>query len=462
MRLTRILATVGPASASPQGMAELVAEGADALRFNASHSTTEELATAIHTAKGAAPTTPRILDLGGPKIRLGEVDLREPLAVGRVFGWRPGPGRSDDTTLAFGAAALEEALTGGARLALADGRVVLRAERGAEGVALEVERTSGVVRSGAGVVLPAGALGDTPILGPKDMADLEAGLEAGVAVVAASFVRGPGDVETVRAAIAALGGDALVMAKIERPEAVESLEATVAAADMVMVARGDLGAALGLEKVPGVQERITRLAREKVVGVAVATEVLESMVHAASPTRAEVMDIDNSVAQGADLVCLSAETAIGERPAACVAWLARILEEADGRRGFDPVRSAGGLAEHIGVEAADLAARSGAAAFIVVTKSGFSARNVARHRSPLPILAVVANEAAAHRVTLLRGVWPLVSGEETLSGRLRAGVRELLSRGWVAEEDVVVGALGLPHEGPGATSGIFLLRASRV
>ncbi|MCH7493645.1 hypothetical protein IIA16_02890 [bacterium] len=462
MRLTRILATIGPASASPSAMQELVAAGADALRFNASHSTSAELGAAIRAAKLAVPGVPRLLDLGGPKVRLGELDLKEPLVEGRRFGWRPGPGPSDDRTLVFGTPDLEESLSGGARVALADGRVILRADRGEGGVVLELERASGVLRGGAGVVLPLGALGDVPILGRKDLADLEAGLEAGVTVVAASFVRGPEDVETVRDAIAARGGDALVMAKIERPEAVETLEETVAAADMVMVARGDLGAALGLEKVPGVQERITRLAREKVVAVVVATEVLESMVHAASPTRAEVMDIDNCVAQGADLVCLSAETAIGDRPAACVRWLARILAEADGRRGFDPVRGGDGLAEQISVEAADLAARTGAAGFIVVTRSGFSARNVARHRSPLPILAVVASEAAARRVSLLRAVWPLISDEESLDGRLRVGMEELMVRGWVGENDVVVGALGLPHEGPGATSGIFLLRAPGV
>ena len=138
------------------------------------------------------------------------------------------------------------------------------------------------------------------------------------------------------------------------------------------------------------------------------------------------------------------------------------MAEADSRRGFDPIRTGGGLAEHIGMEAADLAARSKAEAFIVVTRSGFSARNVARHRSPLPILAIVADVAAARRVSLLRGVWPLISSEETWDARFQVGIRELLARGWVGENAIVVGALGLPHEGPGATSGIFLLRASKV
>lgn len=435
--------------------------GADAFRVNASHLDTAAVGELTALVRRQAPDSPVVLDLGGPKVRLGEVALGSPLAPGQGLTWHPEGAETTDASISFGDEGMGARLSEGARVALADGRFVLRVASAGATPTLEVERSSGELRRGAGVTLPSGALGDRPILSAKDLADLEAGLEAGATAVAASFVRGPEDVGAVREAAAA-HADPVLMAKIERPEAVERLEETVGAADMVMVARGDLGASLGLESVPGVQERIVRTARAAVVGVVLATEVLESMVHAESPTRAEVMDIDAAVLQGVDMVCLSAETAIGDHPDEAVAWLARILERADARHGFDVVRAGGGLAEHIGAEAADLAAATGAGAFLVVTRSGFSARNVARHRVAVPVLAVVAGDEAARRVRLLRGVWPVVAAEEEMNARLRLGVRELLARSWIGSDDLVVGALGLPHEGPGGTSGIFLLRASRA
>ncbi|MBC8515108.1 pyruvate kinase [bacterium] len=457
MRKTRILATLGPATESRESLLALREAGVNLFRINASHISPREIREIMERVRDDCPDMPTLLDLAGPKIRLGSVSMERDLVVGRRFRWEPSEGDTDDETIRFGPPSLAESLKDGGVVGVVDGRTTFRLHC-KEDIYLVAERVAAPLRKGAGISLPEGALGEGSLLSQADKRALAVGISENVTVVAASYVRGPKDVLEVRDAMGK-GSKTLLMSKIERPEVLPVLDETLALSDLVMVARGDLGASVGLEEVPRLQKRIVKLARERVVGVAVATEMLESMVHSPVPTRAEAMDIDGAVEQGADILTLSAETAMGDNPVQAVKWMARIIESSEAERGFDPVRSGTGTAERIGVAAVDLAAAAGAKAFVVLTRSGFSARNLARHRPSIPILAVVTDEMAAKRASFLRGVFPVVSTVKGVEARFLWGVRTLLARGWVASGEKVVGALALPHEDPGGTSGLFLLRA---
>lgn len=443
-RRTRILATLGPATHDPEVVGGLIEAGADAVRLNFSHGTSAGHAAACAAARAAAAGRGRALtvlqDLGGPKIRTGH--LPEPVPVSRDDTWRlvlgtdvGGPG-----VIPCDFAPLFTSVSVGQHLLIDDGRIDTIVTAVDPGVLHLRVLEGGVVESRKGIHVP-GSHVQTPALTDKDRRDLEAGAAIGVDMAALSFVQSPDDVREARDAAREAGLAGLpIIAKIERPLAVERIDAIVEASDGVMVARGDLGIELPLEAVPAVQRRVVLAARRRGVPVILATEVLESMRTAPRPTRAEVTDAAYAVEEGVDAIMLSGETAVGRHPVRAVATLATIIDHAERMRvdgglrlPVDEVRAtAHGLA--LCEAAVTLARRAGAAVIVAVTKAGQTPGLLAALRPGARIVAATANPVTAARLGLTWGVTVAVTEAND-----QASVREtMLARGLVAPGDVVV------------------------
>jgi pyruvate kinase len=448
MRHTKIIATLGPASAAPEVLDALVAAGVDVFRLNFSHGTHETQEQMYHAVRGAAARARRhvgvLQDLSGPKIRTGRleggrpVELREQdelrLAAGDDVG---GPGRLFTPYAELIASALP-----GARLLLDDGKIELRV------TARSGDALSAVVVHGGslgehkginapGVKLPAAAVT------PKDEEDLRFGLQLGVDLVALSFVQTPDDVQAARAIVRRANGDVPIIAKIERPQALDHLDAILAASDGVMVARGDLGLECPLEQIPRIQKGIIARARARGRPVIVATQVLESMRTQPRPTRAEVSDAANAVDEGADAIMLAGETAAGQFPVRAVQTLVDVIRDAETlvppaaplladiameseegapqRDGFDAFRTVHGRA--MCEAAVTLASTGQAEAIVAVTRAGKTAQLLSSLRPRATILAVTPSGPVARRLTLAWGVRPVVSDLDDLAA-LEAPIRE--------------------------------------
>jgi len=374
MARTRIVATLGPASDARVG--ELIEAGVDVFRLNFSHGTHAEHGERIRAIRRAAGhrAVAILQDLGGPKLRLG----------------RPVQGRTGDVV----ALSLPATVRRGDPVLLADGRMQLEVIDAQHARVL----VGGDIPAGKGINLPSSRL-DFPALTDKDRDDLRFGVAHGVDLVALSFVARPDDLVEARAA------GLPVIAKIERAGALEHLEAIVAAADGVLVARGDLGVEIPIERVPLVQKELIALANRLAKPVITATQMLRSMVESPLPTRAEATDVANAVLDGTDAVMLSEETAIGAWPLEAVQMMARILGQVEPALGSRLVPPApGAAAEEIAHAACVLAERLGARAIVIGTRTGFTARNVARHRPPVPIVALTPDEAVRRRLSLVWGV----------------------------------------------------------
>lgn len=420
MRRTRILSTLGPASDSPGKIAALIAAGVDAFRLNFSHGSREGHAVVCARIREIAAAAGRhvavLQDLSGPKIRVGALaaplDLRagDPLVIELAPSDRPSAKHGAVTT-SF--AALFTSVEPGMRLLLDDGAIELEVT-GARPECVETRvTTGGQLQSHKGINVP-GALVRTPALTDKDREDLRAGVAMGVDLIAVSFVQSAADIRDARAAIAGAGApDTPIIAKIEKPQALDDLGAILDEADGAMVARGDLGIELPLERVPAAQKLIVQAARERARPVIVATQVLESMRTAPRPTRAEVTDAAHAVDEGADAIMLAGETAVGSYPIEAVATLDRILREAERsvtRREPMTFAAAGFTAHgHALCEAAvALSARAGAAAIVAVTEGGRTARMLAALRPHARIIAATPSAAVAARLALHWGVRPVV------------------------------------------------------
>jgi pyruvate kinase len=401
MPRTKILATLGPATASEAGIRALVDAGASAFRLNFSHGTREEhaaLIAAIRRVAGGRPLAV-VQDLAGPKLRLDRPGRGQPgdvVELNLPASARPG----DPVLLADGLMQLEVVSPGRARVVV-----------------------GGELPAGKGINLPSSRLDDVPALTPKDREDLRFGVAQGVDYVALSFVRKASDLAEVRAA------GVPVIAKIEKAEAVAHMDEIVAAADGIMVARGDLGVEIPSERVPVVQKTLIACANRTGRLVITATQMLRSMVDSPLPTRAEATDVANAVLDGTDVVMLSEETAVGAHSAAAVRMMGRIAAEAERvlQPRLDPPPESAGLADHVSRAACELAERVRAQAIAVPTRTGTTARLVARHRPRAPILAFSADEAVRRRLALVWGVaaWALPSLEPVdavLSG-LRDAIR---------------------------------------
>ena len=451
MRRTKIIATVGPACDNDGAIDALMSAGVDIFRLNYSHGTRESQALTFHRIRKAAARAGRqaaiLQDLGGPKIRTGTLEGGTPIqlkpgdALRIVTGTAPGrPGR---ISTAF--QGLARSVKPGDRLLLADGFIELRVDA-TDGT--EIQTT--VVQGGQlgehkGINAPGVPLAASAIT-PKDISDLQAGLSLGVDIVALSFVQTAADLRQARELMASsggAGGDIPLVAKLERPQALEHLDEILAACDGVMVARGDLGLEMPLERVPTAQKDITRRARRLGIPVILATQVLESMTVEPRPTRAEVSDAANAVDDGVDAIMLAGETASGAFPARAVETLDAIIGEAESGWAGEPTRAATGVvndhAQALCEAAVTLANRSEARAIVAVTRGGHTARRLSALRPHAPVIAACDDEVTARRLSLYWGVLPVRTtiGEDVAMSGILIG-QELVARGILPRDASVV------------------------
>jgi len=449
MRHTRIVATVGPACDSPDTLQRLIAAGVDVFRLNFSHGSHETHAASITRIRDAAARARRAVailqDLSGPKIRTGSLRGRQPIPLrpGQRLRIVTGDGEGSGATVYTTYAPLAASVRPGQELLLDDGRVVLRVD-GTDGTTIETAVVHGSELgehkgiNAPGVRLPSAGLT------PKDAADLRFGLSQGVDLVALSFVQSAADVETARTAIETAGAQGTpIVAKLERPEAITELDRILEHADGVMVARGDLGLEVPLERVPRLQKEIARRARALGRPVIVATQVLESMRQEPRPTRAEVSDAANAVDDGVDAIMLAGETASGAYPVKAVETLDAIIRDAEVLPPL-AIPFVGSLmhAEHgraLCEAAVTLADRGHASAIVAVTREGNTARMLAALRPQARILAATNSEPVARRLILYRGVAPIVTalGENVEETGASIGI-ELRRQGLVTSGDQVV------------------------
>lgn len=418
MRKAKIVCTIGPASQSPAVLDRLIEAGLDAARLNFSHGSHESHGLAIRAIRAAAArhgrTVAIIQDLQGPRIRIGTLPESVEAKTGEELSLAPEGSPSGfpkgSAHLPVTYPDLARDVKPGARLLINDGLIELTVEQvsGTE-VRCRVV-TGGLITSHKGLNLPGTAV-SAPAVTEKDREDLRFGLVQGVDYVALSFVRGPEDIDAARRVMAEQGKDLPIIAKIERAEAVEALEAILEAADGVMIARGDLGVELGPETVPVLQKRIIQAANRRRRLVITATQMLESMTGQPRPTRAEASDVANAVFDGTDAVMLSAETAAGRYPVESVQVMDRIVRTAEGEPGAAPLRAAdrgtASIPEALCEAALQAAEATGSAAIVVFSESGSSARLMSKQRPAAPIVAFTPFEPMCRRMALYWGVLPL-------------------------------------------------------
>ncbi len=416
LRRCKIVATLGPASTSPTMLATLYATGVDVFRINMSHTSHEDLRAHVFAIREVAKTYRRpvavLCDLQGPKLRVGTFAAGAVrVEQGARFTLDADPRPGDASRVYLPHPEILSALKPGDVVLVDDGRVRLHVrERLGEASLCEVD-IPGTISNRKGVSLP-----DTLIavsaMTPKDHADLRAALEVGVDWVAASFVQRPDDVEEIKTIV---DGRALVMSKIEKPQALTKLDEIIALSDGLMVARGDLGVELPLEKVPGIQKRIVRRCRRQGKPVVVATQMLESMIAASTPTRAEVSDVAQAVFEGADAIMLSAESAVGKFPIEAVAMMDRIAIEVESDPLYRSIINAQRAepeptaSDAIAIAAREMGDALEISAIVAWTSSGNTAFRIARERTGPPIIALTPDVDTARRLAIVWGVHPVAS-----------------------------------------------------
>jgi pyruvate kinase len=440
-RRTKIVATIGPASGTAEGVRALVEAGMDAARLNLSHGSREEHAERARLVREAEAKLGRplalIADLQGPKLRIGELAGPVTLTAGEdvvVVGKES----SRDGELPVLPAVIGEVLQPGHEVLIDDGLVRLRVERVRRGRAECLVLSGGLVSSHKGVNVP-GVPVPIPSLTRKDMDDLEFALALEVDYVALSFVRSAADVRDLKDLIQQAGSRAHVIAKIEKAEAVDALQAVLEEADAVMVARGDMGVEIGPELVPLLQKRIIIAALDQGKPVITATQMLETMIHHPEPTRAEASDVANAILDGTSAVMLSGETAVGDFPIEAVATMARIARAVEPSLGYrhqlPEVEEQPTVGQAMSNGACDLAEVLQASAILVPTFSGRTASAVARLRPRRPVLGLTHHEYAWRQMAIEWGVIPLRIPE-------CADVEELWERSIAAARDAGVVEVG--------------------
>jgi pyruvate kinase len=465
-RKVRILATLGPASGTPEMIERLFRAGADAFRVNMSHGAQTGHAQTIAHIRGlekalGRPTT-ILVDLQGPKLRVGSfAEGRANLQTGArfVLDRDTAPGDADRVCLPHRELFL--ALEEGSRLLLDDGKLVLRVtEAGHDRIETMVE-VGGVLSNNKGlnvpdVVVPLAALTE------KDRSDLAFALDHDIDWVALSFVQRPDDVAEARRLIQ---GRAALLAKIEKPAAIERLEGILELADAVMVARGDLGVELPPQDVPPAQKRIVECARRMGRPVVVATQMLESMIKSPSPTRAEVSDVATAIYDGADAVMLSAESAAGDWPEESVAMMNSIANAVERDPGysarvhFTETRPDPTTADALAEAAGEIAKTVSAAAIICFTMSGSTARRVARERPSVPLLVLTPKMETARRLGLLWGVHAVRTRDVSSFEEMIAKSKRMALRHGIAKAgDRVIIMAGVPFGTPGSTNVLHVAR----
>src|SRR5213596_357209 len=459
IRRTKIVATLGPATGTPEGIAELIGAGANVIRVNSSHGTPEQRATwiaAVREAAAAADVAVAVLvDLQGPRIRVGKLAAPRVLRAGETVVFAPEDVARDDE-LPTTYADLATDVRPGARILLDDGLLSLEVTRI---VAPRVEGRvvdGGTLTSHKGMNLP-GLHVSAPALTEKDREDAEHAAAAGADYLGLSFVRRAEDLGELRALVPP---DVKLVAKIEKATALEDLGRILEACDAVMVARGDLGVELPFEEVPAVQKRLIREANRYGKPVITATQMLESMVHHPRPTRAEASDVANAILDGTDAVMLSAETAVGEYPLEAVRAMDRIIREMerhplavarDERR--VPAGQEVSVEDAIAIGTSAVARMLKTPLIVTLTKGGFTARKVAALRPPIPILAVTTEPATYRQLALVWGVAAVLVDHVPSYDAMLEVVRDLLlKRGYARAGDRIVMTAGVPWEVSGATN----------
>ena len=461
-RRTKIIATLGPASSSPEVLTRLFQVGADVFRLNFSHGTHEDHAARFAMIRQLEERFDRpigiLADVQGPKLRVGRFGGgRVHLQTGQPFqlDLNPTPGSASRVNLPH--PEIIEAASIGCTLLLDYGKLKLRVAR-KRGDALETEvLVGGPLSDHKGVNVPDVVL-PIPALTAKDRDDLAFALEHGANYIGLSFVQRPEDVAEAKEMI---GGRAWIMVKLEKPQALENLDAIMHLTDAVMVARGDLGVELPPEEVPLAQKRIVRAARQLGKPVVVATQMLESMISAPSPTRAEASDVATAVFDGTDAVMLSAETAVGQYPYEAVNIMDRIVARVEQDPGWRAMIEASRPdPEHATADAIAAAARQvchtiGAQAVVAFTASGATALRVARERPEAPIIGLTPNMATARRMAVVWGVHAVVSAEaHSMADAITRATRVAQTHGFAQPGDEIVVAAGVPIGHSGATNSL--------
>jgi len=459
-RKTKIVATLGPASHTQEHIRTLFIAGVDVFRINMSHTNHANLTNLVNTVRAVEADVGRpiaiLVDLQGPKLRLGKIEGGEKwLKSGEQITFVRAETAADPADLPMPHPEIFNALKPGSNLLIDDGKVRLVADQVEESRIVATVLQGGLVKNHKGVNLPDTLL-PIPALTPKDRSDLDYALSLNIDWLALSFVQRPDDVAELRKAAAGRAG---VMTKLEKPAAFHALDEIITLSDSVMVARGDLGVELPLEAVPGRQKQIIRAARNAGKPVVVATQMLESMITTAVPTRAEVSDVANAVFEGADAVMLSAETASGSYPAEAVAVMDRIAQAVEGDPLYRSIIASQRPPPEATMPDAILAAVNDvthtvkAAAIVCWTKSGSTGLRAARERPEAPILALTPIQAMARRLTLTWGLHCVETEDaHDLDDVVERACQLAFSQGFAKPGERVVITAGLPLGTPGATN----------
>ena len=466
MRRAKIVCTLGPAVESPEKVRELIAAGMNMARLNLSHGGYEEHQNRLDQVRAAAAEAgvpiAILVDLQGPKIRLARFkDGPHDLARGDVFTITTDEIEGTKERVGTTYKGLPGDCKAGDRILIDDGKVTVEvtAVKGNDVITKVIE--PGAVSNNKGINLPGVAV-SVPALSEKDMDDLRWGLRAGADFIALSFVRNADDIKDVHRIMGEEGIRVPVIAKIEKPQAVDNLVSIVDAFDGIMVARGDLGVELPIEDVPLVQKRCVELARDAAKPVIVATQMLDSMITNSRPTRAEATDCANAVLDGADALMLSGETSVGEFAIEAVQTMSRIIQrtEEGGLERIRPLkhepRTKGGAITKAAVE---VGAIVGAKFLVAFTQSGDSARRMSRLRSPIPILALTPDRGTYNRLALSWGVEPMITPVVSHTDEMVKQVDGLLleSKRTTIGDNVIIVA-GSPPGIPGSTNAMRVHR----
>ncbi|MDE2412494.1 MAG: pyruvate kinase [Sphingomonadales bacterium] len=468
-RKVKILATLGPASRTPEMIAKLIHAGADAFRVNMSHGDHETHAATIAAIRGVEKELGRpicvLCDLQGPKLRVGQ--FKDGKAVIRhsghfTFDRDPTPG--DETRVCLPHPELFGILKKGQRLLIDDGKLRLKVIEADENHILCTAEVGGVISDRKGVNVP-DAVVPVPALTDKDRRDLAFALTHGADWIALSFVQRPEDVAEARKLMG--GSQTALMAKIEKPAAINRLSEIIELSDGIMVARGDLGVELNPEEVPPLQKRIVEKTRRSGKPVVVATQMLESMIESPAPTRAEVSDVANAVYDGADAVMLSAETASGAWPVEAVTIMHRIAAQVEddpayaSRVHFTEVRPDATTADALALASARIAETVNVTGIIVFTGSGSTARRVARERPAVPMLVLTPSQKIARRLALLWGAHPVNTKDiGSFEEMIAKGKRMALRHGFGTAGSKLVALAGVPFGTPGSTNLLHVVTLS--
>lgn len=460
-RRTKIVCTLGPASHSRERIDQLMRAGMDVVRINFSHGTRAQHATTIRLVRAASGRYQRpvaiLADMPGPKIRTGALEGGQPvlLRAGQRFTistiGRPGTGDGVSTTYEL----LPSEVRRGDRILLSDGLIELRVESSRRHEVICRVVNGGLLGEHKGVNLPGVRL-SAPALTPGDLDDLAFALRCGVNYIGVSFVRTAGDVLKARAAVARAGSRTSIIAKLEKPEAIENLDSILRVADGVMIARGDLGVEMSPERVPVVQKTVIARAREARVPVITATQMLESMTKNPRPTRAEASDVANAVFDGSDALMLSGETAVGSYPIEAVKMMDRIIREAEANIASIPShrrRMAANIADTTAELICHASEQLEMKVIAVFTETGSSARLISKYRPRRPIVAFSPNQDTRRQLSLFWGVTPRKTAPlRNVSTMARYAERRLLQERLVRRGDLVGIVAGIPFAIGGTTN----------